>query len=156
MSVVKAKKWQRAAGKCKLMFLPHFDVLRVLLLNSPTATGNLFVKVPSAIFRHCFFLFFFILLEYSFLGKFFNVISCSKQIINYGQNILQNRESLVAMTYTVMAKNSFHSHLMNMSEYFKLPDFNPDFRWEKCFSKTADKQSQANDRNRQIQTNYEG
>ena len=25
-----------------------------------------------------------------------------------------------------MAKNSFHSHLMNMSEYFKLPDFNPD------------------------------
>ena len=23
-------------------------------------------------------------------------------------------------------KNSFHSHLMNMSEYFKLPDFNPD------------------------------
>ena len=25
-----------------------------------------------------------------------------------------------------MAKNSFHPHLMNMSEYFKLPDFNPD------------------------------
>ena len=23
-------------------------------------------------------------------------------------------------------KNSFHSNLMNMSEYFKLPDFNPD------------------------------
>ena len=23
-------------------------------------------------------------------------------------------------------KNSFHSHLMNMSEYFKLPNFNPD------------------------------
>ena len=23
-------------------------------------------------------------------------------------------------------KNSFHSHLMNMSEYFKLPDFNTD------------------------------
>ena len=23
-------------------------------------------------------------------------------------------------------KNSFHSHLMNLSEYFKLPDFNPD------------------------------
>ena len=23
-------------------------------------------------------------------------------------------------------KNSFHSHLMNMSEYFKLPDLNPD------------------------------
>ena len=23
-------------------------------------------------------------------------------------------------------KNSFHSHLMNMSEYFNLPDFSPD------------------------------
>ena len=23
-------------------------------------------------------------------------------------------------------QNSFHSHLTNMSEYFKLPDFNPD------------------------------
>ena len=23
-------------------------------------------------------------------------------------------------------RNTFHSHLMNMSEYFKLPDFNPD------------------------------
>ena len=23
-------------------------------------------------------------------------------------------------------KNSVHSHLINMSEYFKLPDFNPD------------------------------
>lgn len=23
-------------------------------------------------------------------------------------------------------KNSFHSHLMNMSKYFNLPDFNPD------------------------------
>ena len=28
-------------------------------------------------------------------------------------------------------KNRFHSHLMNMSEYFKLPDFNPDlFRYD--------------------------
>ena len=24
------------------------------------------------------------------------------------------------------SKNNFHSHLMNMSEYFKLPEFNPD------------------------------
>ena len=99
-------------------------------------------------------------------------------------------------------KNSFHSHLMNMSEYFKLSDFNPDLldiamvksyvssvkeeyilywqntlqhsqklkfyrsfktdhtssrnSWEKGFSKTTTKQSQTNDRNRQIQSNYEG
>ena len=106
-----------------------------------------------------------------------------------------------------MAKNSFHSHLMNMSEYFKLPDFNPDLldiamvksyvssmkqeyisywqntlqhsqklefidllkpiipqryldltrgTWEKGFSKTTNQQPQTNDRNRQIQSNYEG
>ena len=39
------------------------------------------------------------------------------------------------LTYTVITlsfdlhckgKNSLHSHLVNMSEYFKLPDFNPD------------------------------
>ena len=103
---VKDHRWrQNVSGKNKgvahepqagvsRMFLPHFDVLCVLLLNRPTTTWNLFVKVPSAIFRHCFFLFFFILLEYSFLEKFFNVISCSKQIIIYGENILQNSESV--------------------------------------------------------------
>ena len=41
-------------------------------------------------------------------------------------------ESLVKQAFLVSfdlhgnGKNSFHSHLMNMSEYFKLPDFNPD------------------------------
>ena len=41
--------------------------------------------------------FFFILLVNSFLEKFFNVFTCSKQ--NNGGNILQNRESLVVMTH---------------------------------------------------------
>ena len=81
-------------GSVSLMFLPHFDVLCVLLLNRPTTRWNLFVKVPGAIFRHCFFLFLFMLLEYSLLEKFFNVIYCSKQIINYGENILQNSASV--------------------------------------------------------------
>ena len=46
-------------------------------------------------------LFFFILLvcSTSFLEKFFNTFSCSKQNINDGENILQNSESLVAMTH---------------------------------------------------------
>ena len=46
-------------------------------------------------------LFFFILLVYStsFLEKFFNTFSCSKQNINDSENILQNSESLVAMTH---------------------------------------------------------
>ena len=45
--------------------------------------------------------FFFILLVYStsFLEKFFNTFSCSKQNINDSENILQNSESLVAMTH---------------------------------------------------------
>ena len=81
-------------GSVSLMFLPHFDVLCVLLLNRPTTTWKLFVKVPGAIFRHCLFLFFFMLLEYSLLEKFFNVIYCSKQIINYGEDILQNSASV--------------------------------------------------------------
>ena len=39
---------------------------------------------------------FFIVFVYSFFEKFFNVFSCSKQ--NNGANILQNSDSLVAMT----------------------------------------------------------
>ena len=41
-------------------------------------------------------LFFFILFVNSSFETFFNVFTCSKQ--NYGENILQNSESLVAMT----------------------------------------------------------
>ena len=44
----------------------------------------------------------------------------------------KDEESLVKQAFLISfdlhcnGKNSFHSHLMNMSEYFKLPDFNPD------------------------------
>ena len=44
----------------------------------------------------------------------------------------KDEESLVKQAFLMSfdlhcnGKNSFHSHLMNMSEYFKLPDFNPD------------------------------
>ena len=40
---------------------------------------------------------FFIVFVYSFFEKFFNAFSCSKQ--NNGEHILQNSESLVAMTH---------------------------------------------------------
>ena len=33
---------------------------------------------------------------------------------------------LISFDLHCNGKNSFHSHLMNVSEYFKLPDFNPD------------------------------
>ena len=110
------------------MFLPHFDVLCYLLLNRPKATWNLFVSyndqrrkktdthtylVPLDWTRICASLgillclkryffssllpFYFILLVYSFFEKFFNVFSCSKR--NNCENILQNSESLVAMTH---------------------------------------------------------
>ena len=111
------------------MFLPHFDVTCDLLLKRPTATWNLFVLyndqkrkkidihtclVPLDCSKICaslglfgpkryisslLLLFFFILLVYCFLEKFFNNFSCSKQNINDGENILQNSESLVAMTH---------------------------------------------------------
>ena len=32
----------------------------------------------------------------------------------------------MSFTLHCNGKNSSHSHLVNMSEYFKLPDFNPD------------------------------
>ena len=44
----------------------------------------------------------------------------------------KDEESLVKQAFLMSfdlhcnGKNSFHSHLMNMSEYFQLPDFNPD------------------------------
>ena len=107
-----------------LIFLPHCDILYNLLLNRPTATWNLFVLyndrkrkktdthtclVPLDCSRICASLgnfsqtllfvsassFFVILIAYSFLEKFFKVFSCS----THGENILQNREALVAMTH---------------------------------------------------------
>ena len=107
-----------------LIFLPHCDILYNLLLNRPTATWNLFVLyndrkrkktdthtclVPLDCSRICASLgnfsqtllfvsassFFVILITYSFLEEFFKVFSCS----THGENILQNRESLVATTH---------------------------------------------------------
>ena len=43
----------------------------------------------------------------------------------------KDEESFVKQAFLISfdlhcnGKNSFHSHLMNMSEYFKIPDFNP-------------------------------
>ena len=44
------------------------------------------------------------------------------------RNLLSNKLFWTHSTYSVHCngKNCFHSQLMNMSEYFKLPDFNPD------------------------------
>ena len=51
-------------------------------------------KSPRCYFSSLLLPFLFMLLEYSLLEKFFNVIYCSKQIINYGENILQNSASV--------------------------------------------------------------
>ena len=40
--------------------------------------------------------------------------------------VLHLQAFLMSFDLHFNGKNSFHSHLMNMSEYFKLPDFNPD------------------------------
>ena len=55
-------------------------------------------------------------------------------IVLYLQQHIQSKdeESCVKQAFLISfdlhcnGKNSFHSHLMNVSEYFKLPDFNPD------------------------------
>ena len=60
-------------------------------------------------------------------------ITSNQKIVKYILHIQsKGEESLVKQTFLVSfdlhcnGKNSFHSYLMNMSEYFKLPDFNPD------------------------------
>ena len=98
-----------------LMFLLHFDIFCDLLLNRPAVTGNLFffytmirkedrlIHIPALYrltvrgfvpvkaflkFQMLFFVsssLFFIVFVYSFLKKFFNIFSCSKQ--NNGENI---------------------------------------------------------------------
>ena len=42
------------------------------------------------------------------------------------RNLWSKKLFLMSFDLYCNGKNSFHSHLMNMSEYFKLPDFNPD------------------------------
>ena len=67
------------------------------------------------------------------LGRFPLNITINQKILKYILYIQsKDEESLVKQAFLMSfdlhcnGKNSFHSHLMNMSEYFKLPDFNPD------------------------------
>ena len=60
------------------------------------------------------------------------MITINQKILKYILYIQsKDEESLVKQAFLMSfdlhcnGKNSFHSHLMNMSEYFKLPDFNP-------------------------------
>ena len=60
-------------------------------------------------------------------------ITIIKKILKYILYIQsKDEESLVKQAFLMSfdlqcnGKNSFHSLLMNMSEYFNLPDFNPD------------------------------
>ena len=65
------------------------------------------------------------------LGRFSLNITINQKILKYILYV-QSEESLVKQAFFMSfdlhynGKNSFHSHLMNMSKYFKLPDFNPD------------------------------
>ena len=61
-------------------------------------------------------------------------ITINQKILKYTLYIQsKDEESLVKQAFLIVSfdlhcngKNSFHSHLMNMSEYFMLPNFNPD------------------------------
>ena len=67
------------------------------------------------------------------LGRFPLNITVNQKRLKYILYIQsKDEESLVKQAFLMSfdlrcnGKNSFHSHLMNMSEYLKLPDFNPD------------------------------
>ena len=60
------------------------------------------------------------------------MITINQKILKYILYIqFKGAESFVKQAFLISfdlhcnGKNSFHSHLMNMSEYFKIPDFNP-------------------------------
>ena len=72
-----------------------------------------------------------LLVEQTELGPFPLNITLNQNIFNcilYIQS--KDEESFVKQSFVISfdlcnGKNSFHSHLMNMTEYFNLPDFNP-------------------------------
>ena len=61
------------------------------------------------------------------------MITINQKILKYilyihskGEESFVKQAFLISLDLHCNDKNSFHSHLMNMSEYFKLPDFIPD------------------------------
>ena len=67
------------------------------------------------------------------LGHFLLNITITKKILKYilymqskDEESLLKQALLMSFDLHCNGKSSFHSHLMNKSEYFKLPDFNPD------------------------------
>ena len=55
-----------------------------------------------------------------------NILKYILYIQSKGDESFVKQAFLISFDLHCNGKNSFHSHLMNMSEYFKLPDFNPD------------------------------
>ena len=60
------------------------------------------------------------------------MLTINHKILKYVLYIqCKDEESVVKQAFLISFdlhcsdKNSFHSHLMNMSEHFKIPDFNP-------------------------------
>ena len=67
------------------------------------------------------------------LGRFPLNITINQKILKYilyiqskDEESLVKQASLMSFDLNCNGKNSLHSHLMNMSEYFKLPDIHPD------------------------------
>ena len=74
------------------------------------------------------------------------VSSMKQEYISYWQNTVQHSQKL-----------EFHrSFLKPIIPPLVTNRLNKRNSWEKGFSKTTNKQSQTNDRNRQMQSNYEG
>ena len=67
------------------------------------------------------------------LGRFPVNVTINKKILKYilyiqskGEESFVKKSFLISFDLHYNGKNSLHSHLMNMSEYFNLLDFNPD------------------------------
>ena len=67
------------------------------------------------------------------LGRFPLNITINQKNVKYilyiqskDEESLVKQASLMSFDLNCNGKNSFNSHLINMSEYFKLPDFHPD------------------------------
>ena len=112
-NVLKTKKWQtsrRLRGECVTdVFTPFWRLLWSITEQTHAHTCLVpldcsricqrirhFFKSQTLLFVSPSSFIFFVLFVNSFFEKFFNVFTCSKQ--NYGENILQNSECLVAMT----------------------------------------------------------
>ena len=101
---------------------------RYFMYSIPWRNFYIQPRIIKSVGEHCF-------IEYPWDQKMGWKYEAQPIIVRWNNGDLKNDQNLSALGVASLAphdskkcngKNSFHSHLMNMSECFKLPDFNPD------------------------------